>query len=501
MKTKYIFLSFLMVANFLQAQQCRYSNRIFSNISKQANVVYTTAPGIPSIYISESSTSNQSMAMDIFTPNADTATKRALIIFAHPGGFINGSKNTDDMQGLCDSFAHRGFVTATIDYRVNFNLFSSNSSERAVWRGTQDASAAVRFFKSKAALYKIDTSKIFFWGSSAGAFMALNLAYLDDAERPASTLTAPDLKCKDCSGTATTNTSKVAGIISCWGAIKDTNWMKNNNVPLIMFHGSADNVVNFNQGSPFSLATLPSVTGSNQINKVLNRTSIPHSFYWLTGGSHEYWGTSNGTFAGSGPTIYWQDIINKADSFIVATMGLPTVCSTTLPIDNVVCKASFIDEKVVQITANLESNNNASYSYEIEFSNDLKNWVSINKLNGGNLQYNHTINALDKLFFYRIKQSNNNQILYSNIAQATKTIINKNVEIYPNPAKNFIQILSPNIKQIIVYNAVSKEVLQNNYVASNSISINVTGLQNGLHFIKIVDANGKSLVQKFVVEK
>ena len=86
------------------------------------------------------------------------------------------------MQALCDTFAHYGYVTASIEYRKNFNLLSSGSAERAVWRGIQDASAAVRFLKIIVRFTALIRLK-YFWGSSAGAFMALGLAYIDDAER------------------------------------------------------------------------------------------------------------------------------------------------------------------------------------------------------------------------------------------------------------------------------------------------------------------------------
>ena len=216
--------------------QCRYFDRIFNTVSKTANVIYGNAPSITSIYLSESITVAQDLKLDIFQPDNDYESKRALIIFAHSGGFITGSKNNEDMQALSDTFAHYGYVTASMEYRMNFNLFSSSSSERAVWRGTQDASAAVRFFKQNAALYNIDSNKIFVWGSSAGAFLALGLAYVDDNERPASTIAAPNLGCKDCTGNNFPFTSKVAGIISCWGATKDTSWIhSNNNIPVQLF--------------------------------------------------------------------------------------------------------------------------------------------------------------------------------------------------------------------------------------------------------------------------
>ena len=99
------------------------------------------------------------------------------------------------MVAMCDSFARKGYVTATIDYRlgmgatVNWFLgipFGIQVNEingyRAAYRGMQDTRAAIRFLKHNADIYGIDTSKIYVTGSSAGGILALNNIYLDKNE-------------------------------------------------------------------------------------------------------------------------------------------------------------------------------------------------------------------------------------------------------------------------------------------------------------------------------
>src|SRR5690554_8203526 len=90
------------------------------------------------------------------------------------------------MMALCDSFARRGYVTATIDYRKGFNPLSNTSAERAVYRGTQDLRAAIRFLKEKHNTYGIDTNYTFIGGSSAGAFAVIHTIYMDQNEAPSS---------------------------------------------------------------------------------------------------------------------------------------------------------------------------------------------------------------------------------------------------------------------------------------------------------------------------
>ena len=48
--------------------------------------------------------------MDIYRPVGDTETNRPLIIFAHGGTFIFGSKNNPTAVDFCEAFAKRGML-------------------------------------------------------------------------------------------------------------------------------------------------------------------------------------------------------------------------------------------------------------------------------------------------------------------------------------------------------------------------------------------------------
>ena len=58
------------------------------------------------------------LQMDIYTPYGDNCTNRPLIILAHGGSFIGGSKSNPTMVDLCETFAKRGYVAASINYRL-----------------------------------------------------------------------------------------------------------------------------------------------------------------------------------------------------------------------------------------------------------------------------------------------------------------------------------------------------------------------------------------------
>ncbi len=504
---KFYLLVIILLPNILFAQDCRYNHRIFSGTTIIPDVTYATSPGIPAVYLSEAFTTSQSLKLDVYQPNGDTAQSRALILFAHPGGFISGTRSSDDMVSLCDSFASRGYVTATMDYRMNFNLFSSNSAERAVWRATQDASAAVRYFKNNAALYRIDTTKIFFWGSSAGSFMALNLAYLDDSERPSSTFAAglqPNLGCKNCTGVVGSHTSNIAGIISCWGAISDTGWMNNNTVPLIMFHGDADVIVPITEGSPFNLGTLPSVHGSAHVHDHLIRNNVSHEYYTAAGEPHEYWGTTNGTFFTTGPTVYWQDIINKSRDFLLTTLGLPVICNGVLPILTLDCRVKFTSLKTVEILWHVKNIENAK-KYIVEYSTDAVNWQIVGEIAAMpqkmNYNYFHELNAVKTKLYYRVKQVlNNGNFFYSKVDIANNKMVNSEWIIYPNPATTSISFDTPENNyenRLATIYSTQGVVVKQFWYKSNSI-VNISSISNGTYFIKL---QGNEKVFRLVVIK
>ncbi len=492
-------LLLLLLPLIAKAQLCRYNERIFPAFNKTANVIYGNAPAITTIYVSEAVTSNQDLKLDIFEPASDTAIKRALIIFAHSGGFINGTKDNQDMQALCDSFAHRGYVTASIDYRLNFNLLSSNSSERAVWRGVQDGSAAVRFFKQNAATYKVDTSNIFIWGSSAGSFLALGLAYIDDAERPASTFSGflqPDLGCKDCTGNNYAFSSKVRGIISCWGATKDTSWIhNNNNIPVQLFHGSADGTVPYTEGYPFGLPTITYVRGSQEINEQLNRTSIYHEFYTGTGLGHEYWGTSNGTFVATGPTVYYSDIINKAKVFMIGRMSNSVACGL-LPLTLIDFKGEISNEKIDLYwhTASEMNIKNIVVERSVDgVSFDGLIQVLPTGINGNGSAYN----AVDQYPFsgfnyYRLKIADRDgNFAYSDVIKIGMPVKQLAItQLFPNPVLNLLHLqLQSAKKQVVQFSVfdVTGKLMQKDAVSlkegRNEVAISFANLTNGFYII------------------
>ena len=310
---------FILSYSFLHSQ-IRYQNEIFEEVIKTENIVYGNAPDLPFIFLFEWNTVDIDLEMDIYEPNQDTITNRPVIIFIHPGAFFTGNNEADDMVSLANSSARRGYLAVSISYRLGLNVLSDYSGERAVYRGVQDLSAAVRFLRENYLQYGIDSDKIYVWGSSAGSFVGLHSIYTEDDERPVSTYGGfgdPDLGCINCEGNDYDQDGRPNALISCWGAIGDLDWIdQENTIPLIMFHGTADGVVPFESGYPFTVGvTLPFVYGSSLINERLDNLNIQNVLISEIEEDHEYWGTSNGTWA-DGPNDFFDSIKNNAYSFL-----------------------------------------------------------------------------------------------------------------------------------------------------------------------------------------
>ena len=297
----------------------------------------------------------------------------------HSGGFFTGSHEADDMVALSNLSAKMGYVAVSIAYRLNYNLFSTYSAERAIYRGLQDLSAAVRYLREHHSDYGIDYNNIFVWGSSAGAFSGIHLSYMEEEDRMESTFVNnwgwdPDLGCIDCSGNDFDHDRKPRAVIACWGGIFNLDWInEGDEIPVIMFHGVADSTVDFNEGYPFqNQFNLPWLYGSNLVYNKLNSLNIQSELHAPEGMDHEYWGTYAGDWTEGGPNENFAVIKEEAYAFIYDLIYAPQIQPLTL--------LSPPDQEIVDITDGSGAyvfmwdnpNNNDSLTFKLVFDGDLE---------------------------------------------------------------------------------------------------------------------------------
>ncbi len=262
----------------------RYLEEIFANVDLSSNIVYGSAINI--------SGSNQSLELDVYQPANDTLSVRPLIIFAHGGSFLFGNKTSPDIVTMCNKYTKSGYVTASINYRLGFEGFipTENTATETVYRATTDMRAAVRFFYKDAQTnnnYRIDTNNIFVAGVSAGAFIALHLAYLNEEnEIPAAVDPVEFGGIEGNSGNAGYS-SDIKAIVNLCGAIGDTSWIEQNDIPCLSMHGTNDDVVPYGT-AVINVIGIPlfEVDGSASIAQRQANMNVTHQFVTWQGAGH-----------------------------------------------------------------------------------------------------------------------------------------------------------------------------------------------------------------------
>lgn len=320
------------------------------------------------------------LKMDIFEPKDDDAEKRAVVLVSHGGAFVAGEYDdrTSKAVAYVDSLAARGFVTASLDYRLgvlmevinnkdaglstetydNTAIIDSVDFSRTVYRAMQDINAAVRYLRVHAEELRIDPNKIFVVGNSAGGMMALeNIygqkrsdypVYINPEDRDYVELGELDeygVKEEGVDGIAN-------GVVALWGAVHDKEIVKNSKVPVFLAHGDSDYVMPFAEGyavtdarrmvgdnpalsrMDFQIHT-PTLYGSYIIDSILTENKVYHEFYAPRGQElkHEFYNTTRIDELGN-EIVYADSVREKAFAFLymLAIDSIPSVEEHTTPL-------------------------------------------------------------------------------------------------------------------------------------------------------------------------
>jgi len=279
-----------LILGVYQTNAQRYLMPVFDSIVITDSIPYGSANN----YLGASTT----LAMDLYMPYGDTTTNRPLLVLAHGGSFIGGNKKAADIVKVCMEFAKRGYVCASIKYRLGVNtsnpLTLANEFANAVWRGTLDGRGAIRYFYKDASMgnnYKIDTNNIYVGGISAGGVLGLHVAFLDKPSEAGSANPSIDTASiggiEGSSGNAGYSW-KVKGVISLCGAIGASTWMNDNkNIGIVSVHGTNDNTVPF-KTDYFKAGVIPIalLSGSYIVDSVAKANGNPSALKVFYGQDH-----------------------------------------------------------------------------------------------------------------------------------------------------------------------------------------------------------------------
>jgi dienelactone hydrolase len=255
----------------------RYKDELFSGVTK-STIQFDQQPdyqGNPVI-----------LYADLYQPTGDNSTSRAAIIFVHGGGFTGGTRDGGNVPYLCEELARRGYVAASIDYRVGVADTTSTAKGKAQIRAIQDLKSFIRFAKANATTTKIDATRIFISGSSAGGGTVLATAYMDYAERPLymDTTSVGSLEGK---GNLNGNNASVKAVYSMWGAMGDTSWIKPGDIPVACIQSMNDPCIAWNYMSSTCNTPGYGSYGSNSINIRAKSLGIQSALYGFNSDVHD----------------------------------------------------------------------------------------------------------------------------------------------------------------------------------------------------------------------
>lgn len=151
--------------------------------------------------------------LDVYYPTPKLG-KMPLIVLIHGGSFINNDKS--DLSNLAKELAKKNYIVANINYRLGWDFdidgqeeftactiqedstgfgcviasAENQSQAKAIYSAVQDANAAIRFLVNNSSdpntlynpSFQVNRNMIFVGGHSAGAAVALQVAYMDQIE-------------------------------------------------------------------------------------------------------------------------------------------------------------------------------------------------------------------------------------------------------------------------------------------------------------------------------
>lgn len=326
-------LSFWDILSGNQLCKGRYYEQKFDSIIVHKDIVYGNARGF---YTSESTDSiphgdteeyrrlilqdlkrsiirqdSLPLLMDVYEPYDPASSKKPVFMFIHGGGFFLGDKHNLLQQSLTDDLVKRGYIVISINYRLGSTIYGVRSVEKLIYTGVQDARAALRYITHNHKELNIDPHQIYIGGSSAGAIISLYTAYMDNdevfksAERRRIRRELGDI---NTSGNRLTDVYSIAGVVSMWGAVVDLDIIdgRNADIPLLMFHGTADNIVPIDSGLPYQqkldsraynrISTNWQLYGSECIYTHMKNLNMPVKLFTFEGYSHEPQVNKDGTY-------------------------------------------------------------------------------------------------------------------------------------------------------------------------------------------------------------
>ena len=237
------------------------------------------------------------LLMDVYEP-LDAPVDRPLMMFIHGGGFFGGSRKGGAGEAFGEFFAARGFVAASIDYRLakhhgsvptdwtqlvmgKYEKGRRSDQLLAMYPAARDAKAALRWLVAERERFGINPEYITVAGGSAGAYLAVMVGVSDKGDF------LDELDASSDPTLSSTNPGEifeVDTVLDFWGGaahldmlalIDGKNRFDANDPSLMIVHGTEDPVVPYTSAE--TLAEYYQTAGSD------------YTLHPIVGGGHGGW--------------------------------------------------------------------------------------------------------------------------------------------------------------------------------------------------------------------
>lgn len=387
----------MLITNLSYAQFCTSNTRFTEVDFFTTNEIDSSLNNIYATDVLDWQGNLQDLTMDIYYPSlsVDTLPERPFILMIHGGGFNGGSK--EKMTSHCEQFAKKGFVAATIEYRVGY----SGNNVPAIYRAQQDAKSAMRYIVENSTSLKIDTSWMFIGGASAGSVTSLNTVYVTESEwETNSPGIVTSLGPLNTSGNSYTHDFTIKGIFNNWGATLGSSIQVSELVPMISYHGMLDHKTQFD-------STSHGLYGSGVIHDILLDNSICSELNLDSLGGHGIYGPRV-DFRVSRSSCFFKSVFCNNCNSQILTDSISSSCSlvTTLSDMSVANNCIQLFHNPIADVFNITGDLNY---YEIQILSSTGNVLI--KVNSTSNNYTIDISHLPSgLYFIRATHLTNNQM-------------------------------------------------------------------------------------------
>ncbi len=406
-KITVLIIAFFSIIGNTYGQFCTNDNRYTevpffdsTEISVGANITYGSATDYQG--------NAYALKMDIYYPNltVDPSLKRPFVMLFHGGGFSSGDKQSGDIKDLCIHLARRGFVCATVNYRLGYD-FTEYGQYKARYRAIQDGHAALRYVIGNANTIRIDTSWLFVGGQSAGSLLALGMVYADPDELDSISLLygtpsiSTELGNLYTSGNNLTHTYSVKGVFNNWGGVTESEIDLNEMIPTVAFHGALDSTVLIDADNSFLHYSL---IGSRALHNKLIANNICSELTVDTTGGHGVFRNESSVFRATRASCFFKRIFCNTCTNFYSTDSIPSHCS--LPVG--------INEHHAELTPEIYPNpfersfkiDGIDGPYQLNIYSSVGQLVYKKESADGDVE----VDLLPSLYFITIQQAQSNKI-------------------------------------------------------------------------------------------